>query len=199
MQKQVQIRTHSSAVRLISRGVSLAALVVLAACVGWQPGSGTVTHEQADTMTPQVNAAIERFKQRDPSLQQFFDQAYGYAIYPSIGKGGFWIGGAHGDGAVYQQGRLVGVTSITQITIGPQIGGQAYSEIIFFHTPTALATFEAGNFTFSAQVSAVAATAGAAKNTAWNNDIAVFTAAEGGLMAEATVGGQKFTFTPIKH
>ncbi|MGH8396615.1 MAG: YSC84-related protein [Gammaproteobacteria bacterium] len=188
-----------SPIRMIFRSVSLAALVVLAACVGWQPGSGTVTHEQADTMTPQVNAAIASFKQRDPSMQRFFDQAYGYAIYPSIGKGGFWIGGAHGDGAVYQQGRLIGVTSITQITIGPQIGGQAYSEIIFFHTPTALATFEAGNFTFSAQVSAVAATAGAAKDVAWNNDIAVFTAAEGGLMAEATVGGQKFTFTPIKQ
>ncbi|MDE1888452.1 MAG: hypothetical protein KGI32_09990, partial [Gammaproteobacteria bacterium] len=81
----------------------------------------------------------------------------------------------------------------------PQIGGQAYSEVIFFRDGNALATFEAGNFTFSAQVSAVAATAGAAKNAAWNNGVAVFTAAEGGLMAEATIGGQKFTFTPITH
>lgn len=174
-------------------------LLLLAGCVGWQPGSGAVSQQQADTMTPQVNAAIQRFKLRDPSIQRFFDQAYGYAIYPSVGKGGFWIGGAHGDGAVYQHGRLVGVTSITQITIGPQIGGQAYSEIIFFRDASALATFEAGNFTFSAQVSAVAATAGAAKNAAWNNGVAVFTAAEGGLMAEATIGGQKFTFTPIVH
>ena len=172
---------------------------LLAGCVGWQPGSGVVSRQQADTMTPQVNAAIERFKQRDPSIRRFFDQAYGYAIYPSVGKGGFWIGGAHGDGAVYQQGHLVGVTSITQITIGPQIGGQAYSEVIFFRDATALTTFEAGNFTFSAQVSAVAATAGAAKNAAWNNGVAVFTATEGGLMAEATIGGQKFTFTPITH
>lgn len=189
----------ASAVKLIFRTVPIAVVAVLTACVGWQPGSGTVTHAQADTMTPQVNAAIASFKQRDPSLQRFFDQAYGYAIYPSIGKGGFWIGGAHGDGAVYQQGRLVGVTSITQVTFGPQIGGQAYSEIIFFRNSTALATFEAGNFTFSAQVSAVAATAGAAKNTSWSNGVAVFTLAKGGLMAEATVGGQKFTFTPIKQ
>ncbi|MBU6510422.1 MAG: lipid-binding SYLF domain-containing protein [Gammaproteobacteria bacterium] len=150
-------------------------------------------------MTPQVNAAIASFKQRDPSIERFFDQAYGYAIYPSVGKGGFWIGGAHGDGAVYQQGRLVGVTSITQITIGPQIGGQAYSEVIFFRDAGALATFEAGNTTFSAQASAVAATVGAAQSSAWNNGVAVFTAAEGGLMAEATIGGQKFTFTPIKQ
>ena len=173
-------------------------VVVLTGCVGWQPGSGVVSQQQADTMTPQVNAAIAEFKQRDPGMQRFFDQAYGYAIYPSVGKGGFWIGGAHGDGAVYQQGRLVGVTSITQITIGPQIGGQAYSEVIFFRDASALATFEAGNFTFSAQVSAVAATAGAAKNAAWNNGVAAFTLVQGGLMAEATVGGQKFTFTPIK-
>lgn len=188
-----------SAVRLIFRAVPLAAVVMLTACVGWQPGSGTVTHTQADTMTPQVNAAIASFKQRDPSLQRFFNDAYGYAIYPSVGKGGFFIGGAHGDGAVYERGRLVGVTSITQVTIGAQIGGQAYSEIIFFRNSTALATFEAGNFTFSAQVSAVAATAGAAKNANWNNGVAVFTLAQGGLMAEATVGGQKFTFTPIKQ
>ncbi|MBU6510648.1 MAG: hypothetical protein KGL98_12170 [Gammaproteobacteria bacterium] len=174
-------------------------VLLLAGCVGWQPGSGTVSQQQADTMTPQVNAAIARFKQRDPSIERFFDQAYGYAVYPSVGKGGFWIGGAHGDGAVYQQGRLVGVTSITQITIGPQIGGQAYSEVIFFRDASALATFEAGNTTFAAQASAVAATVGAAQNAAWNNGVAVFTAAEGGLMAEATIGGQKFTFTPIKQ
>ena len=174
-------------------------VLILAGCVGWQPGSGVASQQQADTMTAQVNAAIARFKQRDPSIQRFFDEAYAYAIYPSVGKGGFWIGGAYGNGAVYEKGHLVGVTSVTQITIGPQIGGQAYSEVIFFRDGNALATFEAGNFTFSAQVSAVAATAGAAKNAAWNNGVAVFTAAEGGLMAEATIGGQKFTFTPIAH
>lgn len=175
-----------------------AASLGLAACVGWQPGSGAVSRAQADTMTPQVNAALANFKARDPSMQRFFDSAYGYAIYPSVGKGGFFIGGAHGDGAVYERGQIVGVTSITQVTIGAQIGGQAYSEIIFFRNADALATFEAGNFNFSAQVSAVAATAGAAANAAWNNGVAVFTLAQGGLMAEATVAGQKFTFTPIR-
>jgi len=185
--------------KLIFGVIALATAALLSACVGWQPGSGAVSREQADTMTPQVDAAIASFKQHDPSMQRFFNEAYGYAIYPSVGKGGFWIGGAHGDGAVYQQEHLVGVTSITQITIGPQIGGQAYSEIIFFRDATALATFEAGNFTFSAQASAVAATAGAAANAAWNNGVAVFTLVQGGLMAEATIGGQKFTFTPITH
>lgn len=185
--------------RLFLWAFILGSSVWLAACVGWQPGSGAVSRAQADTMTPQVNAAIDSFKQRDPSMQRFFDDAYGYAIYPSVGKGGFWIGGAHGDGAVYQQGRLVGVTSITQVTFGPQIGGQAYSEIIFFRNADALATFEAGNFTFSAQASAVAATAGAAANASWSNGVATFTLAKGGLMAEATIGGQKFTFTPVSQ
>ncbi|MGH7170139.1 MAG: YSC84-related protein, partial [Gemmataceae bacterium] len=161
--------------RFVFSGIMVAACAALGACVGWQPGSGAVSRQQADTMTPQVNAAIADFRQRDPTMQRFFDDAYGYAIYPSIGKGGFWIGGAHGDGAVYQRGRIVGVTSITQVTIGPQIGGQTYSEIIFFRNADALATFEAGNFTFSAQASAVAVTTGAAANAAWSNGLAVFT------------------------
>ena len=167
--------------------------VLLAACSGWQPRNG-----QVDTMSTQVNAAISRFKASDPSLNRFFDNAYGYAVYPSVGKGGFWIGGAHGDGEAYEQGRLIGVTSITQITLGPQIGGQAYSEIIFFRDRDALAVFKTGSLIFSAQISAVAATAGAAKNVSWSNGVAVFTLAEGGLMAEATIGGQKFSFTPLK-
>jgi lipid-binding SYLF domain-containing protein len=175
--------------------ILLAALcaVLIGACSGWQPGSG-----QPDTMTAQVNAAIERFKARDPSLDRFFKDAFGYAVFPSIGKGGFWIGGAYGDGEVYQQGKPIGVTSITQVTVGPQIGGQAYSEIIFFGDQQALDNFKAGNFTFNAQVSAVAATAGAARNASYSSGVAVFTLAQGGLMAEATIGGQKFSFTPFK-
>ena len=173
------------------------ACAMLVACSGWQPGSGSGASQQ-DTMSSQVNAAIAHFKARDPSIERFFDDAYGYAIYPSVGKGGFWIGGAYGDGEVYEQGKLIGVTSITQVTFGPQIGGQAYSEIIFFRDKQALDNFKAGNFTFSAQLSAVAATAGAAKNAAYSNGVAVFTVAEGGLMAEATIGGQKFSFTPLK-
>jgi lipid-binding SYLF domain-containing protein len=165
------------------------------ACTGWNPDN---TNTQKDTMTPEVNAAIAHFKAKDATLERFFKDAYGYAVYPSVGKGGFWIGGAYGDGEVFEQGRLIGVTSITQITVGPQIGGQSYSEIIFFRDQDALQNFKAGNFTFSAQISAVAATAGAAANADYSNGVAVFTLVQGGLMAEATVGGQKFSFTPLK-
>ena len=176
--------------RLLLAGVCA---IFIAACSGWQPNNG-----QVDTMSTQVNAAIGRFKFSDPSLERFFQQAYGYAVFPSVGKGGFWIGGAHGDGEVYEQGRLIGITSITQITLGPQIGGQAYSEIIFFRDRDALAVFKTGNLTFSAQVSAVAATARAAKKASWSNRVAVLTLAEGGLNGEATKGGQKFSFIPLK-
>ncbi|MGA9856110.1 MAG: lipid-binding SYLF domain-containing protein [Gammaproteobacteria bacterium] len=180
--------------RIFSRlSLTCVSVVFLAACSGWQPGAS-----QADTMTPEVNGAVAKFKAADPSLERFFKEAYGYAIYPSVGKGGFWIGGAYGNGEVFEQGRLIGVTSITQVTVGPQIGGQAYSEIIFFRDKHALDTFTAGNFTFNAQVSAVAATAGAAANADYSSGVAVFTLVEGGLMAEATIGGQKFSFTPLK-
>lgn len=168
-------------------------IVFITACSGWQPGPA-----ETDTMTGKVNTAVADFKAADPSLEKFFKDAYGYAVYPSVGKGGFWIGGAYGDGEVYEQGHLIGVTSITQVTVGPQIGGQAYSEIIFFRDKQALDTFKAGNFTFNAQVSAVAATTGAAANADYSSGVAVFTLVEGGLMAEATIGGQKFSFTPLK-
>ncbi len=181
--------------RIFSRlAFACAAIVFIAACSGWKPGAS-----QTDTMTPQVNAAIAKFKAKDPSLDRFFQDAYGYAVFPSVGKGGiFWIGGAYGNGEVYEQGRLIGVTSITQGTVGPQLGGQAYSEIIFFRDKHALDAFTIGNFTFNAQVSAVAATAGAAANADYSSGVAVFTLVEGGLMAEASVGGQKFSFTPLK-
>jgi len=148
----------------------------------------------------------------------FFDKCYGYAVFPNIGKGGIGIGGAHGKGKVYAGGKRVGDTSMTQVTIGLQFGGQAYSEIIFFENKAAFDAFTSGNFEFGAQVGAVAITAGASaqagstgtttgasttQNTAttsakYSNGMAVFTVAKGGLMYEASVGGQKFSYTPKK-
>jgi len=143
-----------------------------------------------------VAQTIADFKGSDPSLQAFFDKAYGYAVFPSVGKGGIGIGGAYGKGKVYRKGKLIGYTSLTQLTIGFQLGGQAYSEIIFFKDSRALNDFTGGNFEFGAQVSAVAVTAGASANADYSGGVAVFTRAKGGLMYEATVGGQKFGFTP---
>jgi len=149
----------------------------------------------------------------------FFNTAYGYAVFPTIGKGGFVVGGAHGSGHVYEKGKYIGNTSMTQLSVGFQAGGQAYSQIIFFEDKRALEEFTNGNFEFEAGVSAVAITAAAggtagtsgASATAsggkrdattvgssYYKGMAVFTIVKGGAMYQATVAGQKFTFDPAK-
>ena len=128
---------------------------------------------------------------------QFFKTAYGYAVFPTIGKGGVGIGGAYGKGCVYAKGKHVGDTSMTQLSIGFQLGGQAYSEIVFFQTAQALENFKLGHLKFDAQASAVALTARASADLAYRNGVAIVTMAKGGLMYEASVGGQKFSYTPV--
>ena len=130
-------------------------------------------------------------------MEVFFDKAYGFAIFPTVGKGGVGIGGAYGEGKVYSKGVLKGTSSLMQFTLGFQLGGQVYREIIFFEDKTAFDLFKYGNFEFGAQVSAVAATAGVSANTDYSNGVAIFTIAKSGLMFEASVGGQKFSFEPI--
>lgn len=147
---------------------------------------------------------------------EFFRTSTGYAVFPTIGKGGFVVGAAYGEGRVYRQGRYIGDTSMTQVSIGFQLGGQAYSEMVFFQNPAALERFESGKYALSADVSAVAltASAGASAGTAgatagasgtethatatgvYQDGVAVFTIAKGGLMYQAAVSGQKFSFKP---
>lgn len=143
-----------------------------------------------------ANKTIAAFKEKDSKLDNFFKQAQGYAVFPSIGKGAIGIGGAHGKGVVYEKGKPIGDTSLTQVTIGFQLGGQAYSEIIFFQDKKTLDNFKSGNFEFSAQASAVAVTAGASADANYEGGVAVFTMAKGGLMYEASIGGQKFSYDP---
>ena len=144
-----------------------------------------------------ANETISLFKKTDPDLARFFKSSVGYAVFPNVGKGGFVVGGAHGSGVLYEGGQPVGSASLTQITIGLQAGGQAYAEIIFFETEHVLSNFKAANLEFSGQVSGVALTAGASANADYQRGVAVFTATKGGLMLEASVGGQKFSYTPF--
>lgn len=144
----------------------------------------------------EVEMTLAEFRGQDPSLQRFFDQSYGYAVFPTVGKGAVGLGGAYGQGEVYEQGQLVGYTSLSQATIGVQLGGQAYSELIFFKNKDALDAFRSGRFALAAQASAVAAASGAAANADYERGVAVFTLAKQGLMYEASVGGQKFTYLP---
>ncbi|MGE0625532.1 MAG: YSC84-related protein [Pseudomonadales bacterium] len=149
---------------------------------------------------------------------KFFDSSYGYALFPTIGKGGIGIGGAGGKGRVYVGGAHVGNTSMAQVTVGLQFGGQAYSMIIFFEDERAFREFSSGNFEFGAQATAVAITAGASAGAStagggsagasggqhdaataggYSKGLAVFTVAKGGLMYEASLGGAKFNYTPV--
>lgn len=152
----------------------------------------------------------------DAGISHMFDNAYGYAIFPTIGKAGFIAGGAYGKGRVYEQGRYIGDTTMAQVTLGFQLGGAGFSEVIFFQDRRALADFINGGFEFGAEAQAVAITAaaGAAANTAGNSaaasggknnanigsggyhkGMAIYTIMKGGLMYEVSVGGQKFSYS----
>ena len=147
----------------------------------------------------------------------FFESSYGYAVFPNIGKGGIGIGGAHGKGRVYVGGDHVGNTKMTQLSVGFQLGGQAFSQIIFFQDKRAFDEFSSGNYEFGAQAQAVALTAGASAATTttgkaagasggqhdaatvgeYHKGMAIFTVAKGGLMYEASVSGQKFSYDAL--
>ncbi len=145
-----------------------------------------------------VVEAIELFKSTDPSLSEFFADAYGYVVFPNIVKGGLGLGGARGNGEVYERDRKVGDAVLTQFTIGAQIGGQAYAEVIFFEDESALDNFKDSKMEFTAQASAIAASAGASIDAPYEHGVMVVTMGKKGLMAEAAVGGQKFKFKADK-
>ena len=153
---------------------------------------------------------------KSPAVQPFFKNAYGYAVFPTIGKGGFVVGGSYGKGQVYQGGKVTGEASLIKASIGFQAGGQAFSQMIFFEDKRAYDEFTSGDFEFDAAASAVAITAGvqgkvgsegatasasagpataAQAETNYYKGMVVFTQAKGGLMYEASIGGQKFSFT----
>lgn len=142
-----------------------------------------------------VQKAIIAIKKADPGIEAFFENAAGYAVFPSVGKGGLVIGAAYGKGLVLADEKIIGYTSMTQGTIGLQAGGQKYAQFIFFKDTTALDHFKRGNFELGAQASAVAITAGASADAAYDKGVAIFTHAAGGLMFEGSVGGQKFKYT----
>jgi hypothetical protein len=142
-----------------------------------------------------VQATIDTYLEADPGLSKFFDNSAGYVVFPGIGKAGFGIGGAHGNGELIAKGKgAIGKASMTQVTVGVQIGGQEYSEIIFFAEPLDLERFTSGGLELAAQVSAVAITAGAADGANYKDGVVVFTRTKSGMMAEASVGGQDFTY-----
>jgi len=160
--------------------------------------------------------ALTSFKQ-SPKSSTFFERSYGYAIFPEVGKAGLIVGGEHGDGKVYEKGKLVGTASVTQVSVGVQAGAKEYAEIIFFHKQEDFLKFKGGEFQLSGDLEATAITLNASasagtetssaeasttRNNAatgggYNNGVAVFTIVRGGLLAGASVGGQKIKYKPL--
>ena len=171
-------------IALLTLSMAFASFTALAE---WSPND-------SDKMELSVAKAIIDAKEKDPSLSKWFETAYAYAVFPNVGKGGIGIGGAHGKGIVILGDNTVGTTSLSQISIGLQLGGQVYAEFIMFKDKTAYGHFARGNFEMGAQVSAVAITLGASADADYDKGVAVFTIAGGGLMYEASVAGQKFKY-----
>jgi lipid-binding SYLF domain-containing protein len=161
--------------------------------LGNSPASAQLSSKDRKVVSD-ARIAKDEFIRVDGLMKNLFKSAYAYAIFPNVGKGGLGIGGATGNGAVYQNGELIGMARMTQLTIGFQWGGQAYREVIFFENSDALDRFKESRFELSAQASAVAATAGAAANVKYADGVLIFSQIKGGLMYEASVGGQKFDF-----
>ncbi len=138
--------------------------------------------------------AKSEFIKSDKLMSNLFNNAYAYVIFPNVGKGGLGVGGASGKGVVYQRGKLIGTATLTQITVGFQAGGQSYREVIFFENEKDLNRFKENNIELSAQASAVAVTEGAAGNAKYVDGVMIFSQTKGGLMYEASIGGQTFKY-----
>ena len=165
---------------LFSLGISHASYAQIG---GWNP-----------ELEKESKEALDKMLEESPTLATFVSKAYGYAVFPKITKAGLVIGGAAGTGVVYKSKEIVGSSKLKQASFGLQAGGQQYSEVIFFENKESFDRFTNGNLKFDAQASAVAITEGASVDVAYQNGVAVFTRVKGGLMLEASIGGQHFKF-----
>ena len=157
---------------------------------GWKPSKKFNNQNKANFKTIE---ALKKFK-RIRRLKPYFKEAAGFAVFPNIAKAGLGIGGARGNGEVFEDGKVIGSTTVTQLSFGFQLGGQAFSQIIFFQNKRDIDRFTDGNFEFGASASAALITEGANASVDYTNGVAVMTFSKGGLMYEASIGGQKFTF-----
>ena len=149
----------------------------------------TISHED-------VQATIQRLKEEDPGLGRLLRNAHGYAVFPSVGKAAAVVGGAFGRGEVFERGKRIGYANLSQLTIGVQLGGETFSEIIVFESKQTLDRLKQGKFAFAANASAVLVRAGAAASAGFEKGARAFVYSEGGLLLEAAIGGQKFKFKP---
>lgn len=173
----------------------LASCLVTPACGGSQKGQPTA--EKVERVQG-IDDAIAAFKAKDASIAGLFAQSAGYVVLPDVGEGALIIGGGHGSGEAFEAGSYVGRVTLSELTLGAQIGGQSYSQVVFFETPVDFKRLKDNSFQFSAEVSAIAAEEGVAKNAKFKDGVATFIIPKKGLMASAAVGGQKLDFTAAK-
>jgi lipid-binding SYLF domain-containing protein len=169
-------------------------LVSSSAIAGWNP----FRRKHRRTGEENCQLVIEKVKNTGPEFKKLFDNAVGWAVFPSIGKAGIGVGGAAGNGRVYRKGEFIGTSTMTQVSVGFQLGGQVYSEIIFFQDDNTLNKFKGGKFELGANVSAVLVKEGVAETIGFKDGTIVLVLPREGLMYEATISGQKFTFKAKK-
>jgi lipid-binding SYLF domain-containing protein len=177
--------------RLVLSPLMALSIAMLAGCA-----TAPKSQEGKEDLEATAMQTLERLYLMDESLKPFLDNSAGFAIFPSVGKGGAIFGGAYGRGVVIEKGEVVGYTDLSQATVGLQLGGQKFAEIVAFESSRELTEFKRGEFSFTAQASAVALKSGAAKTAKYELGVAVFVEPLAGLMAEAAIGGQSFTFQP---
>lgn len=172
----------------------LVVLTLLFCCFAETPVHALFKQRHKRSGEENCQLLIKSMKQKDPDVQKVFDKAFAWAVFPRISKAGIGIGGAGGNGRVYQRGKFIGTTTMSQVSIGFQLGGQVYGEVIFFQDEFTLNKFKNGKFELGANISAVVFDVGAAETAGFKDGTLVFVIPDAGLMYEATISGQKFTF-----
>lgn len=174
--------------------VAFLSVLLLTACE-----TAPKTAAERRTLQREAEALIDEWTDIDPGMREFFEDSYGYVVFPTVGKGGLIVGGSYGRGVVFKDGEVQGYADVTSGTFGLQAGGQGFSQIIFFQTRSTYSDFIDGKFSLSAQASAVAVDAGASAQTRYRNGVAVFIRGESGAMLEASIGGQGFSYKPLSY
>jgi lipid-binding SYLF domain-containing protein len=178
-------------------GIASMAIVLLLMSGLFVPGTVRAQDDKQEKTIGDSKEAKQKFLSGDPSMANLFKNAYGYVIFPNIGKGAAGVGAAAGHGTVYEKGKVIGTAHMTQLTVGAQAGGAAYREVIFFENKDALNRFTDNKVEFSAETAAIAVKAGASANANYRNGVVVFSQERGGLLLDASLGGQKFKFKSL--
>jgi lipid-binding SYLF domain-containing protein len=177
---------------MLTTGMALAFVVITALLSGC--ATAPASREDKVALVSEATTRLQQMSTEDPALGALVKRSHGYSLFPNVGKGGLVVGGAYGRGVVYERGQHIGYSDLTQGSVGLQAGGQSFSELLVFENKAALDRFKAGQFGFAADASAVVLKSGAATNANFVNGVAVVVQPIGGVMVEAAIGGQQFTY-----